>query len=401
LRQPDDIRAQLVARFNEQYPSWARGQGNWPLRIPLRPPTTRQRADDPIACHEWAAAWADYDGPGRIEHISLRFPTGTHPLPNTLVIDRAADLATIDSLCQRTWQQCGRRLIALQTAFGDATFAGVIRKITDLPEDDYQRLYSTVMWLRANPTSGLLLRQLPIEGIDTKWLERHAYLVLAMLGEAGDDDRPTADPATNGSPRRRLHERLGLRLPPELVQIAVLDPGLRSRLGGMRHFAASTEDLNQWDVHPAHVIILENKETGYAFTDDILDTVVFHGNGFNVATYAHIAWVPIANVVYWGDIDALGLQFVNDLRAYGIPARTVLMDTVTLDRYHHLTTDGAGPQRTTLKHLTDPEQHLYTRLADHASANSAGLLLEQERIPWPHAYQELLSAATAAPAHRS
>ncbi|MGV9776231.1 Wadjet anti-phage system protein JetD domain-containing protein [Streptosporangium sp. NPDC003464] len=191
----------------------------------------------------------------------------------------------------------------------------------------------------------------------------------------------------------RLHHRLGLRTPPELIQVAVLDPGLRAHVGGMRHFAASVDDLNQWQ-HPPHtVIILENKETGYAITDDHPGSVVLHGHGFSVVNYARITWVRTARtVIYWGDIDAPGLQFVSGLRALGIAARTILTDTAALKQFRHLSTDRAGPQRSSLPHLTAGEQELYALLCRHAIDHGSGLLLEQERIPWPHAYRLLVAA---------
>lgn len=406
MLQPDHVLQMLRSRFEDDYPDWARGRGSWPMRISLKPPTTRERADNPVACHTWASNWRAYTGPGTVEYTNLRFPTATHSMPKTLRIDRPTHVAAATPETRQTWQQCGQRLTALQTAFSDAVFDRIIRRITNLPDRDYQRLHDTVAWLRTNPTSGLLLRQLPIEGIDTKWLQRHRGLVLPLLGdgaepenvqpqdELGDD----AGAGLTSSLRRRLHERLGLRVPPELIQTAALDPHLRAQVGGMRNFAASVDDLNQWSHHPRTVIILENKETGYAITDDLPGTVVLHGQGFNVADYARITWVRTSRVLYWGDIDAAGLQFVNDLRGYGITVDTVLMDTPTLTTYQHLATDGAGPQRTDLPHLSPTEADLYTHLANHAASHGTWLLLEQERIPWESAYQMLLTALFRSPA---
>ena len=51
----------------------------------------------------------------------------------------------------------------------------------------------------------------------------------------------------------------------------------------MRHLAASVEDLNGGSTAPTPYVILENKETGYAITDDHPGTVVLHGQGFSVA----------------------------------------------------------------------------------------------------------------------
>ena len=100
----------------------------------------------------------------------------------------------------------------------------------------------------------------------------------------------------------------------------------------MRHFAASVEDLNAWQNTPRTAVILENKETAYAITGDHPGVVVLHGHGFSVVNYGRIAWIRRAqDVIYWGDLDLPGLQFVSDLRGLGIPARTILTDIATLD----------------------------------------------------------------------
>lgn len=394
MRRPDQIAEQLRRRFEQDYPNWARGHGTWPMRISLQPPTTAERSTDPVGCHHWATQWREYLGPGTVECKNLRFPTGTHPMPHALVLKRPDDVAAAHSDTRQTWRRCGQRLIALQQVFPRARFDGLIRRIAELDVRDHDRLTNTAAWLRDNPTSGMLLRQLPIEGIDTKWLARHAHLVLAMLGT---DDTDQDEDIADGARRLRLYRRLGLRIPPDLVQVAVLDPQLRTDFGGMRHFAASIDDLNAWPRRPRTVVILENKETGYALTDDLTDVVILHGEGFSVLHYARITWVPKARkVIYWGDIDTAGLQFVNDLRGYGIAVSTVLMDLETLGRFRHLSVDGARPQRVQVPLLTAAEHRLYQHLVEHAASEGVGLLLEQERIPWQHAYPILKATIAAA-----
>lgn len=396
MRQPDDVAQYLRQRFDRDYPDWARGQGAWPLRVSLQPPTTSERCADPVACHAWNDGWQTYPGPGVVEYANLRFPTATHSMPKTLVLLRPGDVAAIHPDTLATWKRCGHRLTSLQRDFPNAEFTGIIRRLTELPERDYQRLYDAVTWLHHNPASGMLLRQLPIEGIDTKWLSAQAHLVLALLGTP--DTQPSEQTDTDDTDRvvarrLRLHERLGLRVPPDLIQVAVLDPTLREQVGGMRHLAASIDDLNQWPRPPHTVVIIENKETGYALTEDHPEAVALHGLGCSVAHYARITWVRTATrVIYWGDIDIPGLQFVNDLRGHGVPATTILMDTETLERFAHLAVDGATPQRAALPYLTPSEANLYQRLTDHSTTHGAGLLLEQERIPWHHAHQTLIAA---------
>ncbi|WP_170213276.1 Wadjet anti-phage system protein JetD domain-containing protein [Catellatospora citrea] len=395
MRDPDEITALARQRFAAGYTDWARGLGTWPMRVSLQPPDTRARSEDPVACHEWAQRWANYTGPGRIVYANARFPTGVHALPQAVVFGQPQDVAAADPDTAQTWRRCGRRLIQLQRTFPDADFTGIIRRITELPEPDFERLVNAVTWLKTNPASGMLLRQLPIEGIDTKWLARHTQLVVNLLGQG--DGQPSTEPAAP-SATRRLHQRLGLRTPPELIQVVVCDPALRESLGGMRHLAAAVDDLNRWPQRADTVLIIENKESAYAFTDDMPGTVILHGQGFSVANYGRIGWVKAARkVVYWGDIDGPGLAFLNDLRGHGVDATSVLMDLETLDRFRHLAVDGAAPDRRNLGYLTPGEQKLYVHLTAYAAENGQGLLLEQERILWGYARQRVVMAATVDP----
>jgi len=233
--------------------------------------------------------------------------------------------------------------------------------------------------------------------MDTKWLARHAHLVLALLGDKTLPDNGDGDgdePILTMSRRREIHRRLGLRTPPELVQIAVPCPSLRKQIGGMRHLAASIEDLNAWPDQPDIIVIIENKETAYALTTDHPGMIVLHGEGFDVATYARLSCMRTATkVVYWGDIDLAGLHFLDDLRAYGVQVQSALMDLPTLNRYRHLAVEGAAPYRKNVAHLNEPEQELYGHLVAHANEIGCGLLLEQERIPWTHAHSILIAAA--------
>ncbi|MEV0056167.1 Wadjet anti-phage system protein JetD domain-containing protein [Saccharopolyspora shandongensis] len=392
MRTRDEVAAQLRQRFHRDYPDWARRRGSWPLRINLQPPTTAERSQDPVTCHDWANQWAAYDGAGSVEYANTQFPTGVHPMPRrlTFATPGAVAAATPDTLA--TWQRCGARLIELERTFPRATFDRIIRRATDLEDQDYRRLVSTTKWILEHPTSGMLLRQLPIEGIDTKWLSRHATLILALLGDEPPEEQDDA-PEEPSSHRLQLHKRLGLRVPPDLIQVGILDPALRDQIAGMRHIAAGIDDLNRWPRIPDTVVILENKETGYAVVDDHPGTVVLHGLGFSVAHYARINWVRSARkVIYWGDIDIPGLGFLSDLRGLGINAETILMDIETLDRFRHLAVAGAGASRLEIPHLTEPERKLYQQLLNYAAQNDTGLLLEQERIAWDHAYAALTKA---------
>lgn len=398
---PGDIERKVRGRFDRDYPEWARGKGSWPLRINLQLPSTAERSYNAVACHVWADAWEGYGGPGILGYVNIRFPTGVHRMPATLTFTSPGMAAAAHPDSHAIWRRCGERLIELKRTLSGARFDRIIRRLTELSDQDYECLISTTQWITGNPTSGMLLRQLPIEGINTKWLARHATLVLALLGDERSYDELDGEPvdapsADNSGPllqRGRLHRRLGLRVPPYLIQVAVTDAALREQFAGMRNFAAGVNDLNRWPRTPETVVILENKETGYAITDDHPGTVVLHGAGFSVYHYAQVSWVRSAQrVIYWGDIDLPGLAFVSDLRRLGIRAETILMNIETLDRFRHLAVEGAAAKRVALPHLADSENLLYRKLLDHAERHQTGILLEQERIAWDYAYRLLKEA---------
>jgi hypothetical protein len=114
--------------------------------------------------------------------------------------------------------------------------------------------------------------------------------------EVSADDAATETKDKPASARIRLHERLGLRTPPDLIQTAVLDygpaipPRRNAAFRGLRRRFQPVGD------QPRTIVILENKETGYAITDDHAGNVVLHGHGFSVVNYARITWAR--NPVY-------------------------------------------------------------------------------------------------------
>jgi len=51
-------------------------------------------------------------------------------------------------------------------------------------------------------------------------------------------------------------------------------------------------------------------------------------------TFASFGWVVEAPVVlYWGDMDADGLEILDGFRSAGVPVRSIFMDTAFFDRW--------------------------------------------------------------------
>jgi hypothetical protein len=106
-------------------------------------------------------------------------------------------------------------------------------------------------------------------------------------------------------------------------------------------------------------------------------------------------------LLYWGDLDAAGLEILNGYREAGLAVTSILMDLETFDRFQQFgtATDARGnpltcPPRRDLLYLTGPELALYERLTDFSWGGYRRI--EQERIPLEVAFSAVIE--TLAPA---
>lgn len=342
------------------------------LSVGLHPPTERQVAVDPDAARDWVRTWHGYRGPGVVEWEPRRWPSfGTQDVPVRLRLSGAPEIARAAGATAR-WQSLRQRRDTLVALAAGEPFAGAVAATLSrwepLSADDFARLVATVGWLLAHPDSGLLIRQLPIEGVDTKWLGTHRRLVEKLIEAA------------------RGSAELGIRTLPAAHEIAVLD---RALLPGMPPiFAAPVEGLAQLPITPSTVLILENREGLHALPE-MPGTVAVHGSGYRVTELVRIGWLAAADVVYWGDLDTHGMLILDRLRRRLPRVRSVLMDPETLERWQHLGVPEPSPSDEDAVALTDFEHDALRQV------RAGQLRLEQERLPWPYVLDRLAAAGLA------
>lgn len=186
-------------------------------------------------------------------------------------------------------------------------------------EPDFERLFSMLAWLDANPSSNLYLRQLPVEGLGTKWIEQRTLVVTSLLRAL----RGAQDDAG-------FFELCGLTKPPHRARIRLLCPELRRLVGGLRDVEAPASDLAALPVAPASVVIVENQEMGLALPD-MTGAMALMKLGNAVSALDALPWLRGAKaMVYWGDIDTHGFAILDRARRVLPELRSVLMDEETL-----------------------------------------------------------------------
>ncbi|WP_394279795.1 DUF3322 domain-containing protein [Microbacterium sp.] len=364
---PTDVHARAKKLFDRDARMWAaEQQTDVVLDVPLRPPTEREALRDLERVREWVDAWRAVDDASGIELewvVRNWSRIGSQEVPVRAVLRGAEAIARVAGETDG-WRVLGARLDALREPI-EFDVGGVLRAharaIADLDDDDFGRLVDVLAWLREHPGSGRLVRELPIRGIHTKWIETRRGLV-ESLHRAGTG-------ALN----------LGLREPSPLVRLRVLDASLSFH--GLTDVSAPVDDLGASQIRPERVFVFENLATVLAMPD-MSGAVAIHGGGHRVDLVARLPWAQ--TVTYWGDLDSHGFAILNRLRARGVDATSALMEMATLFDHRDLWGIDPDPNVGVFDRLTRDERATLQSLS--AEGN---IRLEQERIPWDYALARL------------
>lgn len=234
-------------------------------------------------------------------------------------------------------------------------------------EDRWPRLLRVLRWFTMNPKSDLYLRQLEIEGVDSKFIETERAILYDLFDAAG--------PAIPGTPRTSFERRFGLRSKPFLVRFRLLDEA--EAIGGFTDLTVPLHQLARREVPADDVFITENEVNALAFPRR-RRTIVLFGQGYAAERLGDISWLSSRRVFYWGDIDTHGFAALDRLRL-GIPSATSwLMDRETLLAHRAMWVEEPEQQAGPLPRLTDEERALFRDL--RSDALGPRVRLEQERI---------------------
>jgi len=343
------------------------------LVIALAPPSERAVLADYAAAVAWSATWREVDG---VEWATRRWASvGTQQVPVRLVLDSVDRILAFAGAGTR-WRALRERLervgraVTARTKVDDVNLRSVLANhatvIEALGEIDTDRLIAVLAWLDENLTTGRRIRELPIAGVDTKWIDRHRGLVEKLHAVRH-----------GGGPLDFLPN-------PRMITVRFLDRSFAP--AGLQHLAVPVDDLAALPIRPGNVLMCENLETVIALPE-LDDTVAVHGAGYGLSSWAGaIPWLHTARLVYWGDLDSHGFSILNELRSVLNPT-SVLMDESTLASLRVLWVTEPKPTRGVLSRLTPDEAATLDRLRAEDDCR-----LEQERIPWPMVVSALNAA---------
>lgn len=381
---PEAARSLVARKYERQYAAWATADAcaaEGPLvDVPLRPPTEAAALQAPEEVSAWIAAWrgvdADATNGGSVAWEVRRWASmGTQVVPARLRLDGPEQVARFVRRLGHWRRASGRAALLRATLLASDDVVVAVRRtlglVVELDADDTDRLVGVLAWLVDNPRSGMFGRQLPIRGVDSKWIERHRSMVSVLFaGATGAED-------------------LGLAARPAQVRVRFLDEALAP--GGIGDLSAPVDDLAQLRITPRHVVVVENLESLLSLPP-LPGVVAIHGQGYAVRVLDRIPWVLAADVVYWGDLDTDGLNILGIARGKVAQTRSILMDRETLNAHLDLCIPDPKPRRTFADPLTAIEVDAVEALREYGDVR-----LEQERIPWETAVGALREALRTHP----
>ncbi|QDP98522.1 hypothetical protein FOE78_02095 [Microlunatus elymi] len=373
---PTDLKTKVLRRWDsgELLAILARGGEFEPIDLPLRGPKAADIGDDLDAVRGWIDALERGSRGGQRYELIYGGIGGRHVGRNQIPLRAEINTA------EQAWQLLGvvaevgrfRELLhhsAELPAVRDWAATNPLRALA--VADEWEQLLSAYRWLTESRDSGLYLRQVTAQGVDTKFIEHHRALLAQLVGVSRSATGFLAG--------------LGLRSRPELIRLR-FDPG---PLGLPTMITEATFRLDELARLPADVrtaVIIENEITFLSVP--IPDNgIVLWGKGFEVDRAGRLGWLSDADVHYWGDLDSHGFAILHQLRAWLPQTRSFLMDRVTLLAHRDRWVRDPTPTNAQLDRLTDEESLLYEDLVTDRLADS--VRLEQERIDWGWATDRL------------
>ena len=368
--------------------SWLNDEPFFPFAIPFKTPSGRTLSSEFIKVRDWIAELHSHSKAVTGSGYQLEYRTLSHQqlgqqrVPERIVFEGREDWLTF---------------IGQQSAFKQ--FQGLVDSTRrQLPQvmplvsnkpvrmldygNIWEQLIRVCRYFQLNPRPGRYIRQLDIQGVDTKFIENHKGILSELLTLALEPE--DFDDSVTGIAENGFERRFGLLYDEPIIRFRLLDS--KAPVTDM------SVPLSQFvDPGVSQVFITENKINGLAFPP-VPDAMVVFGLGYGIRSLFCVGWLKDKQIHYWGDIDTHGFSILSQLRGCFQQTRSLLMDQATLEAHRALCVEEVQNKRFLgeLPNLTGQEQQLFYAIKHNQLGEN--LRLEQERITYSCVRQALAGA---------
>lgn len=387
MKSPAECAGQLARHW--QSADWRErqllgGAAAWPLVVPIGSPGAQVFLGDAAVLRQHLEQWRDVErqGLGRVlwQERRYRGSSGAVTVPTHWHLAKPSEyVAAVSQLKAPGHAQLRAdyaRLGAIIAAVAHAGFRRLlVRRLLQWRETPAAAVIAAMqaaLQLEPGCAQGRPLRALPLPGNDSKFLERHAGLLTALLDERFDGE----------ASRQGLAGFLGA-LPEDehWLLVAPLAPGL---LPFARQRVRASE-LRDTALPACRILLVENERCLHqlhSLRQPLEGTIAVLGAGLNLGWLSG-PWLRERQVGYWGDLDTWGLHMLAIARGYLPHLQPLLMDQAVFDLHAHLAV--AEPVH------APPQSALPAQPSDEAALDAYLRRLERGRLE-----QEFLPADVVA-----
>ena len=372
----------LAAKLAQQWHSadWRErqllgGGTAWPLALPIGQPDTAVFLNDAAALRSHLQQWRAVEalGLGHVQWQERRYRGSSDAIAVPTHWQLAKPSQCIAAI--RHFKVPGHAQVHSDYARLSTLIAGVerpgfqrllVRRLVQWRETPTEAVIAaahTALQLEPGCAQGKPLRALAVQGNDTKFFERHASLLTALLDERFDGE----------ASRQGLVGFLGA-LPEDdhWLLIAPLSPDLLP----FAQMRVRASELLTTPLPGSRILLVENERCLHQLPAPVQDTIAVLGAGLNLGWLA-APWLQERSVAYWGDLDTWGLRMLATARHHLPHLHALLMDRATFSAHQHLAVAEPVHAPEPISGAQTPEE---AALQAHLRAQARGRL-EQEFLP--------------------
>lgn len=249
--------------------------------------------------------------------------------------------------------------------------------------DKWDDLIKVCNFFINNPLPKIYIREIPLD-ISTKFVEDNKPLLRMLLDIL-------IEPHIN-SDESDFEKRFNLKYREKTIRIRILDERISKTLFfGINDLSVPFTQFETLNLPCKRAFIFENHTNftnifNFLTLPSISDSIAIFGEGFQINLLKNAKWLSDKQIIYWGDIDAHGMQILSQIRGYFPQTQSCMMDFDTYNDFKDLAIAGVDTAVSELFHLTPEEHQLFCYLRE----NPGNSRLEQEKIPHSYAVKKIL-----------
>ncbi len=337
MKSPQELAARLAQHWNSA--DWRERQllgatAAWPLTLAIGQPDTAVFLNDAAALRSHLQQWraVEQHGLGSVQWQERRYRGSSDAIavPTHWQLAKPSQcIAAISHFKVPGHAQVKSDYARLSTLIAGVERPGfqrlLVRRLVQWRETPTEAVIAaahTALQLEPGCAQGKPLRALAVQGNDTKFFERHASLLTALLDERFDGE----------ASRQGLVGFLGA-LPEDdhWLLIAPLSPDLLP----FAQMRVRASELLTTPLPDSRILLVENERCLHQLPQPVAHTIAVLGAGLNLGWLA-APWLQGRRVAYWGDLDTWGLHMLATARHHLPHLQALLMDAATFSAHQHL-----------------------------------------------------------------